>query len=248
VIEWTSSHPAAKALLADLLQAHGKRDGDEAMRLAGVWLASVARRAPAGMQTLRRVLDEASRPAWPRLEAHPRPAPPQAPPLPWWRRWLRDRVSTSVLHLLLLCNGALPPHALTALRRPTRRAKIAAAIAAGPIEPICRLRSPEGMARVAREAAAETAAEIASFPRGTGSPPEDILRCLRRPWWFQQRVVPAKQRSAHYLKAFAHLEPIPEVKAQKEAAAKASTEEDSHLGDFIGGSCVDPKTGAVIMF
>jgi hypothetical protein len=143
----------------------------------------------------------------------------------------------SLYLVLLLCNGALPPHALTALRRPTRRAKIAAAIAAGPIEPICRLRSPEGMARVAREAAAETAAEIASFPRGTGSPPEDILRCLRRPWWFQQRVVPAKQRSAHYLKAFAHLEPIPEVKAQKEAAAKASTRRRARL------SCSDVTRG-----
>jgi hypothetical protein len=46
------------------------------------------------MQTLRRVLDEASMPArvdligWSTLQALPRPAP-QEQPQPWWRRWMR---------------------------------------------------------------------------------------------------------------------------------------------------------------
>jgi hypothetical protein len=83
------SHPAAQALLASLLQGHGERYGDEAMIRAGVWLAGIPRQEPAGMQALRCIVDEANRPAWTRLQALPRPCQPQAPPLPWWRRWWR---------------------------------------------------------------------------------------------------------------------------------------------------------------
>ena len=47
------------------------------------------------------------------------------------------------------------------------------------VEPRHRYRSPEWMARVAREIARRTEAEIGSFPRGHGAPPEPVLRCLR---------------------------------------------------------------------
>jgi hypothetical protein len=83
------SHPTAQALLASLLRRHGERHHDEAMVAAGMWLACVVGQEPAGMQTLRRVLEEASRPAWMTLRALPRPAPPQEPTRPWWRRWWR---------------------------------------------------------------------------------------------------------------------------------------------------------------
>jgi hypothetical protein len=80
------THPAAQALLAGLMQAHGERHGDEAMRKAGTWWPGLRRGSQAGMAVLRRVLEEASRPEWTRLEALPRPAPPQEEPRSWWRR------------------------------------------------------------------------------------------------------------------------------------------------------------------
>lgn len=83
------SHPAAQALLAGLLKGHGERHGDEAMVTAGVWLAGIATREPAGMAVLRDVLEKVNRPAWTRLQSLPRPAPPQEQPRPWWRRWWR---------------------------------------------------------------------------------------------------------------------------------------------------------------
>jgi hypothetical protein len=53
--------------------------------------ARVARREPAGMQVLRQVLEDANRPAWTRLQALPRPCPPQEQPRSWWRRWWLGR-------------------------------------------------------------------------------------------------------------------------------------------------------------
>jgi hypothetical protein len=70
------SHPASQALLAGLLQGRGLRHRDADMAAVGTWLAGIATREPAGMAVLRRILEEANRPAWTALQALPRPCPP----------------------------------------------------------------------------------------------------------------------------------------------------------------------------
>ena len=89
----------------------------------------------------------------------------------------------------------LPP--LRALRALRRRGKMAAARAAEPIQPRCRLRSAEGMARIAREIAQEKREAARAITYGDPNPslpPPLVLYVLRRPRWLHLQLLRHKQR------------------------------------------------------
>jgi hypothetical protein len=60
--------------------------------------------------------------------------------------------------------------------------------------------TPDAHAMIAKAIAQETAAAAASFPRGAGAPPMEVMRTLRMPRWYSQRVVAARKRLTPELK------------------------------------------------